>query len=337
MAPAWSRSLHKDVTGRGRLNHIRSTRVLDAPAADDARLAAVRARDAAMDGRFWYAVATTGVYCRPSCPARPAKAENISFHDSPAAARAAGFRPCRRCRPDMAARLDQRLTALDGDALAAALDADGFARTGPLLTAAECAGLRAVWSEGGRFRSHVDMARHGFGQGAYRYFANPLPDAVATLRAGLYPALAGVANRWRAALGEEEAFPDTLDAWLRHCHGRGQTKPTPLLLRYGPGDWNALHQDVYGEAVFPLQLAVMLSDPKRDFTGGEFVLSEQRPRRQSRPSVVSLAHGEGVVFAVRERPCQGTRGVYRAVMRHGVSRVETGERFVLGVIFHDAG
>jgi uncharacterized protein len=180
------------------------------------------------------------------------------------------------------------------------------------------------------------MARHGFGRGEYKYFAAPLPDLVADLRVALYPRLGPVANRWAEALNEPERFPDEHAAFLERCHAAGQTRPTPLLLRYEAGDYNCLHQDVYGAHVFPLQVAILLSEPGRDFTGGEFVLTEQRPRMQSRAEVAPLRQGEGVVFAVRHRPVRGGRGVYRVNLRHGVSRVRSGERFTLGVIFHDA-
>ena len=230
----------------------------------------------------------------------------------------------------------ERVAALAWDRIGAALDAYGCAVTGPLLTAAECAGLAALYGREEGFRSRIVMARHGFGRGEYKYFAAPLPDLVADLRAALYPRLAPVANRWAEALNEPERFPDEHAAFLERCHAAGQTRPTPLLLRYEAGDYNCLHQDVYGAHVFPLQVAILLSEPGRDFTGGEFVLAEQRPRMQSRAEVAPLRQGEGVVFAVRHRPVQGGRGVYRVNLRHGVSRVRSGERFTLGVIFHDA-
>ncbi|MGE0744748.1 MAG: 2OG-Fe(II) oxygenase [Rhodospirillales bacterium] len=225
--------------------------------------------------------------------------------------------------------------AIDWDAVAASLDDRGCAVVGPLLAPVACAALAAVYGEESAFRSRVVMARHGFGRGEYRYFAAPLPQPVAMLRETLYPGLAAVANRWQAALGGE-TFPDSLAAYRARCHAAGQDKPTPLLLRYGPGDYNCLHQDLYGAEVFPLQLTVLLSAPGRDFDGGEFVLTEQRPRMQSRAEVVALAQGEAVIFPVRHRPVQGGRGIYRVNMRHGVSRVRAGERFTLGIIFHDA-
>jgi uncharacterized protein len=180
------------------------------------------------------------------------------------------------------------------------------------------------------------MAKHGFGRGEYKYFADPLPELVGALRRDLYPRLAPIANRWNEAMGVAVRYPADHEAYRARCREAGQTKPTPLLLRYGPGDYNCLHQDIYGELLFPLQIAILLSEPGRDFAGGEFVLTEQRPRMQSRAEVVNLKQGDGVIFAVRERPAQGARGAYRVVMRHGVSRLRSGERFTLGIIFHDA-
>ncbi len=226
--------------------------------------------------------------------------------------------------------------ALDWPALEAELDKFGSAVAPKLLSPEACRDLAALYPEDARFRSRIVMARHGFGQGEYKYFADPLPDMVAALRRGLYPRLAPIADRWNAALGLPVRYPAEHDAFRARCHAAGQTKPTPLLLRYGPGDFNCLHQDIYGEHVFPLQVAILLSEPGRDFTGGEFVLTEQRPRMQSRAEVVSLRQGDGVVFAVRERPAQGSRGPYRVNVRHGISRLRSGERFTLGVIFHDA-
>jgi uncharacterized protein len=231
---------------------------------------------------------------------------------------------------------ESRAGALDWARIASDLDEHGCATTGPLLAADSCAQLMKSYDDEARFRSRIVMARHGFGQGEYKYFAAPLPQAVAALRAGFYPPLAEIANRWNERLGIAPRFPATLDDYLARCHKAGQTRPTPLLLKYGPGDYNCLHQDLYGEHVFPLQLAILLSDPKRDFTGGEFVLTEQRPRRQSRVEVVPLAQGEGVVFPVHHRPVAGTRGTYRVTMRHGVSRLRSGHRMTLGIIFHDA-
>jgi uncharacterized protein len=223
------------------------------------------------------------------------------------------------------------------DYLEADLDARGCAVIPHLLSPQECAAIAEMWEDEAGFRSRVNMARHGFGRGEYRYFAYPLPEPIATLREQLYSALAAIANRWAERLGQAPRFPDTHREFLDRCHAAGQTRPTPLLLRYGSGDWNALHQDVYGAHVFPLQVAILLSEPGRDFTGGEFVLTEQRPRMQSRVEVVPLRQGDAVIFPVRERPVAGVRGDYRVQMRHGVSRLRSGERFTVGLIFHDAG
>lgn len=227
------------------------------------------------------------------------------------------------------------MTELDCPGIAEDLDEHGCAVLPGLLGGAQCAALRAMWDEGDRFRNEVVMARHGYGSGAYRYFAYPLPEPVAALRSALYSPLARIANRWAEALGAL-GFPDSHDEFLARCQAAGQTRPTPLLLRYEAGDWNALHQDLYGEHVFPLQVAILLSRPGEDFAGGELVLTEQRPRMQSRPEVVPLAQGDAVVFPVRERPVKGARGWHRRAMRHGVSRVRSGLRFTLGLIFHDA-
>jgi uncharacterized protein len=231
--------------------------------------------------------------------------------------------------------LAPRIDALDWAGITRNLDADGYATTGPLLTPAECAALVESYDED-RFRSRVIMARHGFGKGEYKYFTDPLPATVAGLRERFYPRLAPIARAWAKPLGLETAFPDALDDFRRICREAGQAKPTPLLLRYGAGDYNCLHQDLYGAVVFPLQLTLLLSDAAADFDGGDFVLVEQRPRMQSRAEVVRLGQGEAVIFAVRHRPVAGTRGTYRVNLRHGVSRVTRGLRFTLGVIFHDA-
>jgi uncharacterized protein len=234
------------------------------------------------------------------------------------------------------ASIRERVTALDWNAIASDLDAYGCATTGPLLAPQECAALAQSYPADGLFRSRVIMARHGFGRGEYKYFAYPLPDLVAALRGALYPRLAALANRWNEAMGVEVAYPGEHAAYLKRCRDAGQAKPTPLLLQYGPGDFNCLHQDIYGDNVFPLQVAFLLSRPGADFTGGEFVLAEQRPRMQSRAEVVPLQQGEGVIFPVHHRPVQGTRGAYRVNMRHGVSRLRSGHRHTLGIIFHDA-
>ena len=230
----------------------------------------------------------------------------------------------------------ERFVALDWARLSQEIDRQGWATTGPLLTADECRLLVEKYDDESLYRSHVVMARHGFGQGEYRYFAYPLPPIVATLRASLYKRLVPLANRWRNALGVSEIFPATHEEYLERCHSAGQLRPTPLILRYGPGDYNCLHQDLYGELNFPLQAAFLLSDPDKDFTGGELVLTEQRPRMQSRVQVVPLTAGEAVIFAVNHRPVQGTRGTYRVAMRHGVSPLREGRRHTLGIILHDA-
>jgi hypothetical protein len=217
--------------------------------------------------------------------------------------------------------------------LETALDAQGWAVLPKLLAPEECRALAASYDDEVRFRSKVAMARHGFGRGEYKYFAYPLPPRVAALREGLYPRLAPIANRWSERLKSETRFPLAHRGFLERCQDAGQTRPTPLLLKYRPGDYNCLHQDLYGEHVFPLQVAILLS---RDFEGGEFVLTEQRPRMQSRASVVPLTQGDGVVFAVNHRPVAGSRGDYRVAMRHGVSMLRAGERHTLGIIFHDA-
>jgi hypothetical protein len=230
--------------------------------------------------------------------------------------------------------IDTRLSALDWDRIAADLDTQGWATAGPLLTTTECNQLVASYDDDALFRSTVVMSRHGFGRGEYRYFAYPLPKLVSALRERLYERLVPIANAWRAALGGEP-FPPSQAEFLERCHAAGQIRPTPLLLSYGPGDDNCLHQDLYGEWVFPLQAAFLLSEPAT-FEGGEFVLTEQRPRMQSRVQVVSLAAGEAVIFAVNQRPVQGTRGTYRVTMRHGVSQLRSGSRRTLGIILHDA-
>jgi hypothetical protein len=234
------------------------------------------------------------------------------------------------------ASIPDRVAAVDWVAIAAALDAYGCATTGTLLDVKECRALADVYGDDAQFRSRVVMARHGFGRGEYKYFAYPLPQLVADLRTALYPRLAAVANRWSEAMGTAIRFPNEHAAYLARCHGAGQTRPTPLLLQYAAGDYNCLHQDLYGEHVFPLQVTVLLSRPDRDFTGGDFVLTEQRPRMQSRAEVVPLAQGEAVIFPVHHRPVRGTRGTYRVNMRHGVSRIRSGHRATLGIIFHDA-
>ena len=225
---------------------------------------------------------------------------------------------------------------IDWTAAQAELDTYGCARLPRLLDREACDAMAALWDDEAWFRSHVVMARHGYGRGDYRYFRYALPAPVAALREALYRPLAGIANRWAETLGQAVRFPDSHGEYLARCHEAGQMRPTPLLLRYETGDWNALHQDLYGEHVFPLQATILLSRPGEDFSGGEFVLSEQRPRQQSRPEVVPLGQGDAVIFPVRERPVKGARGWTRFQMRHGVSRLRSGRRFTLGLIFHDA-
>jgi len=236
---------------------------------------------------------------------------------------------------DVTTTIAERVSALDWRGIGEELDAHGAAVVRGLLSE-ECEALAALYPAQEPFRSRIDMARHGFGRGEYKYFAYPLPGLVEELRTALYPHLAWIANRWNDALGVDLRYPPDHAAFLSRCHQAGQMRPTPLLLQYGEGDFNCLHQDVYGEHVFPLQVAFLLSVPGRDFTGGEFLLVEQRPRMQSRAEVVALGQGDGVIFPVHHRPVRGTRGVYRVTMRHGVSRLRSGRRHTMGVIFHDA-
>jgi uncharacterized protein len=225
---------------------------------------------------------------------------------------------------------------VDWNVIAGSLDECGYAVTPRLLTTGECGSIAALYPKEDVFRSRVVMQRHAFGRGEYKYFSYPLPGRVEALRQSIYPHLAPIANRWRERLKEEGRFPPCLAAYLIDCHQAGQKRPTPLVLKYGPGDYNCLHQDLYGDLVFPLQLTVLLSAPGEDFTGGEFLLVEQRPRAQSRGEVVPLRQGEAVIFPVHHRPVEGSRGPYRATMRHGVSRLHSGQRYTLGIIFHDA-
>jgi hypothetical protein len=226
--------------------------------------------------------------------------------------------------------------AIDWGRVSQDLDAYGSAVVERLLSPEECRDLIALYPVDDLFRSRIVMARHGFGRGEYKYFQYPLPDTIAALRTAVYPRLAPIANRWNEAMGMDVRYPEEHADFIARCHEAGQRKPTPLLLRYEASDYNCLHQDVYGEHVFPLQLAILLSEPGRDFTGGEFVMTEQRPRMQSRAEVVPLRQGDGVVFAVHHRPVRGSRGVYRVNLRHGVSRVRSGHRATVGIIFHDA-
>jgi uncharacterized protein len=229
-----------------------------------------------------------------------------------------------------------RVEAFDWLSVSTHLDGYGWATLPNLLTADECESIAGLYAEDRHFRSHIVMARHGFGRGEYKYFSYPLPEIIAYLRTALYLRLAPIANRWNESMRIDVRYPEAHAEFINRCRQAGQTRPTPLLLKYGEGDYNALHQDLYGEHVFPLQVAILLSEPEKDFTGGEFVLTEQRPRMQSRAEVVPLLQGDGVVFAVHNRPVQGTRGMYRVNLRHGVSRLRSGHRHTLGIIFHDA-
>jgi hypothetical protein len=229
-----------------------------------------------------------------------------------------------------------RVDAIDWTQATSDLDAQGCAVLKGLLSPEECRALASLYPDDKKFRSRVVMGRHGFGRGEYKYFAYPLPELIGELRPSLYARLRDVANRWNEAMGIDIRYPESHEAFLSRCHAAGQTRPTPLLLQYGAGDYNCLHQDLYGEHVFPLQVAILLSEPGRDFAGGEFVLTEQRPRMQSRPEVVPLKQGDAVAFAVHHRPVKGTRGFYRVNLRHGVSQIRSGHRHTLGIIFHDA-
>lgn len=230
----------------------------------------------------------------------------------------------------------ERLEEFDWQQIGRHLDHQGNAVMERLLSPEQCRAIAGLYSNDDLFRSRVVMGRHGFGRGEYKYFSYPLPDLLDRLRTGVYPHLVGVANRWNEAMGIDKRYPDTHADFIERCHNAGQTRPTPLLLQYGVDDYNCLHQDLYGEHVFPIQLAILLSEPNTDFTGGEFVMTEQRPRMQTRPMIVPLRQGDGVVFAVHNRPVQGTRGTYRVNLRHGVSRIRSGHRHTVGIIFHDA-
>jgi hypothetical protein len=229
-----------------------------------------------------------------------------------------------------------RAAAIDWVRVGHELDAQGSAQVEHLLACEECEALASLYERDELFRTRVVMSRHGYGRGEYKYFAYPLPGLVAALRSSLYPHLAPIANRWYEAMGIDGRFPARHAAFLERCHQAGQSRPTPLLLRYGADDYNCLHQDLYGRHVFPLQMTILLSQPGRDFDGGEFVTTEQRPRMQSRPHIVPLRQGDAVVFAVHQRPVRGARGFHRVNMRHGVSRVRSGKRYTAGIIFHDA-
>jgi uncharacterized protein len=239
-------------------------------------------------------------------------------------------------RPVSLSGIPDRVDAVEWAQVETDLDAQGCAVLKSLLRPEECHAISALYPDDANFRSRIVMGRHGFGRGEYKYFSYPLPELIASLRPALYARLHGIANRWNEALGFDIHYPERHETFLKRCHDAGQTRPTPLLLQYEAGDYNCLHQDLYGEHVFPLQVAILLSEPGRDFEGGEFVLTEQRPRMQSRAEVVALKQGDAVVFAVHHRPVQGTRGAYRVNLRHGVSRLRSGKRHTVGVIFHDA-
>ena len=241
-----------------------------------------------------------------------------------------------RAEPLETRALAERVDAVDWPRVGDALDAQGSAVIEGLLSAAECAALAALYADDAKFRSRVVMARHGFGRGEYKYFDHPLPQPVAHLRTALYPRLVPIANRWHAAMAVATRFPADHAVFIERCHAAGQTRPTPLLLQYREGDYNCLHQDLYGAQVFPLQVVILLSEPGRDFSGGELVMTEQRPRMQSRAEVLPLRQGDAAVIAVHQRPVQGTRGSYRVNLRHGVSRVRSGLRHTAGIVFHDA-
>jgi uncharacterized protein len=245
-------------------------------------------------------------------------------------------RPSRMSSASAASSAEARVTAYDWDALAGDLDTYGCAILPKLLSAEECRSIAELYPDESHFRSHIHMARHGFGKGEYRYFKYPLPDLLGGLRTALYPRLAGVANEWNVRMGIDRRYPGNHAAFLKQCHDAGQARPTPLLLQYVAGDFNCLHQDLYGDLAFPIQVAILLSEPRADFTGGEFVLTEQRPRMQSRAEVVPLRQGDAVAFAVHNRPVQGSKGNYRVNLRHGVSRVRSGMRHTVGIIFHYA-
>jgi hypothetical protein len=245
-------------------------------------------------------------------------------------------RPSSTSSASAASSAEIRVTAYDWDALAGELDTYGCAVLPKLLSAEECRSIAELYPDESHFRSHIHMARHGFGKGEYRYFKYPLPDLLGGLRTALYPRLADVANEWNARMGIDRRYPSNHAAFLKQCHDAGQARPTPLLLQYVSGDFNCLHQDLYGDLAFPVQVAILLSEPRVDFTGGEFVLTEQRPRMQSRAEVVPLRQGDAVAFAVHNRPVQGSKGSYRVNLRHGVSRVRSGMRHTVGFIFHDA-
>ena len=290
-------------------------------------------RDGWQDGRRGGGLVDGG---RDDAPGDPRGSGRPDLHDDPHDALHANHHDDRCDDTAVDDALADRLQRIDATALQQGLDAQGWCAWRGLLSPAQCAGIAAMYGGGTGFRSQVVMARHGFGRGEYRYFAYPLPPLVQRLRTALYPLLVPIANAWHERMGLAARFPATHADFIARCAAAGQLRPTPLLLQYGAGDYNCLHQDLYGEHVFPLQVAVLLSAPGADFSGGEFVLTEQRPRMQTRAAVVPLARGDAVVFAVNSRPVRGTRGDYRVTMRHGVSTITAGQRHTLGIIFHDA-
>ena len=286
------------------------------------------------NGEFDFGAGAAGRQPRKTQPVSVPPAEpSVAEPDAAAIARA---QASARKLVAAAAGIGVHVAGLDWQAIADELNAHGYAIVPGMLTADECVALAAQYAQPQLYRSRIVMARHGFGSGEYQYFRYPLPSMISALRQSLYGPLAAIANHWHEVMGMDQRFPPEHADFLARCHAAGQTRPTPLMLQYGPGDYNCLHQDLYGEHVFPLQAAILLSEPGEDFEGGEFVLTEQRPRMQSRVEVVPLKRGDMVIFPVNHRPAQGARGVYRVAMRHGVSRLRAGSRHTLGIIFHDA-
>ncbi|MFS2005036.1 2OG-Fe(II) oxygenase [Duganella sp. CT11-25] len=288
------------------------------------------------NGEFDFSDGAAARKPRRTPPVSVAPAPSAAPADAPDAAAIAQAQASARKLVAASAGIGVHVAGLDWQAIADELNAHGYAIVPGMLTADECAALAAQYAQPQLYRSRVVMAQHGFGSGEYQYFRYPLPSMISALRQSLYGPLAAIANHWHEVMDMEARFPPDHADFLARCHAAGQTRPTPLMLQYGSGDYNCLHQDLYGEHVFPLQAAILLSEPGKDFEGGEFVLTEQRPRMQSRVEVVPLKRGDMVIFPVNHRPAQGTRGVYRVAMRHGVSRLRAGARHTLGIIFHDA-
>ena len=319
------------------LQDAEATMAEDYGCEDDARWRSVERRDAEADGHFWTCVRTTRIYCRPSCPARPHR-KNVFFVDRRAEAEAAGYRPCKRCRPDrwVGGSIAERIRDIDWAQISDQLLDQGWSRLGAFLSAEECDALIEGYEEEEFYRSTVVMGRYGFGAGEYKYFGERPPKLVATLRERLYEKLVPAAHEWSERLGRDPVWPKKHRDLRQRCAESGQVRPTSLIVKYGPGDYNRLHRDLYGDLVFPYQVVILLSEPGEEFEGGELVLTEQRPRMQSRAEVVPLLRGEAVVIAVNDRPVQGAKRIYRGVMRHGVATVRSGSRYALGIIFHDA-